>query len=299
MSSIPKIFDRKKIAEKQARVAENFQLYDFLYIEVCDRLLDRLNDLSRRFENILVIGAGHGRLKARLEKDFGYDASDITVVDMFDVKNADVIADEEVLPFPGQSFDCIISCLSLPFVNDVPGVLAQSIYSLKPDGLFLAASLGTMTLNELRDSLMRAELDVSNGVANRVAPFVDIVDATGLMQRAKFALPVVDQDIITVSYPDIYKLMKDLQGMGVSDPLYRDGETLRLSKSLFARADEVYRQAYPDGGGRIKASFEILYLTGWRPDASQQQPLRPGTAKNRLSDALKTDETPLNDIASP
>lgn len=298
MNSVPQIFDRRKIAHRQQRAHHTFSDYDFLYREVALRLLDRLNDFSRRFEKILVVGAGHGLVKDFLCNDFGYNPENITVIDMIDAPLVDVIADEEVLPFGAETFDCVISCLSLPFVNDVPGVMAQINYALKKDGVFLAASLGTLTLHELRESLMKADIEIYGGAGNRVAPFLDIVDATALMQRVKFALPVVDQDLITVSYPDIYRLMQDLKGMGVSDPLY-GRQNVKATKRFFDRAANIYAADHADEGGRIKASFEILYLTGWRPDASQQQPLKPGSAQNRLAEALNVGENALSDIAKP
>ena len=296
MSSVPTIFDRQKIATHRRRASGHFDEYDFLYTEVAQRLVDRLRDFNRRFERILIIGALGGEVVRILEHEFGYARECIVSLDMSSLSGVDVIGDEEYLPFQSQSFDCVLSNLTLPFVNDFPGVLAQIQMCLKPDGVFLSSIFGTLTLHELRTSLMQAEIALLGGASNRIAPFIDIVDATALMQRAKFALPVVDQDLISVSYPDMKRLLKDIKGMGLSDPLHKS-DRMMFSRDLFDQAGQIYKDSFPDpkAEDRIHASFEILYLTGWRPHESQQQPLRPGTADHRLADALKSTETVFAD----
>jgi len=209
-----------------------------------------------------------------------------------------VAADEELLPFADGAFDLIISNLSLHWVNDLPGALIQARRALKPDGLFLAAMLGGHTLTELRQSLMEAETKVEGGFSPRVSPFVDVRDGGDLLQRAGFALPVADADVISVSYTDPFRLLADLRGMGAANAVFerRKGATRRAT--LMAAA-EAYRNNFGGPDGRLPATFEVIYLTAWAPHPSQQKPLRPGSARSRLSDALDTTEIPAGDHADP
>ncbi len=298
MTSIPpKIFDRRRLAIQRASKADAAGEFDFLYAECAARLCDRVLDINRSFERTLIIGDMFGCVKKILISDMGYDASQLVTLDLFETDRVNVIGDEEYIPFQKDSFDLVLAQGALPFVNDIPGVLAQIGYILKPDGLFMGNMLGTLTLYELRDSLMKAEDELLGGISNRVAPFVDIVDATALMQRAKFALPVVDQEIISVGYKDIFSLLRDIKGMGLSHPMYRGASP--FSRDLFKRAGEIYTANHAGDGGRLTASFEVLTLTGWTPHESQQQPLRPGSAETRLADALDSDEVAVDDIATP
>lgn len=298
MNAIPVIFDRKRIARNRSRAAADFNQYDFLYREVAERLLDRLLDINRRFKKILVLGAQGGLITEILKSNPAYKDTQIFTLDISADMKADMVGDEEKLPIGRHSVDCVISNLNLHFINDLPGCLAQIGYALEPDGLFIASILGPQSLADFRTALMQAELELFNGSGNRIAPFVDIVDATALMQRAQFALPVVDQDKITVSYPDTYKLMRDLRGMGGGNPLSEITQA-RVSKALFDRAEAIYRKQHAEVDGRIPVLFEILYLTGWSPHESQQQPLRPGSAETRLADALDSSEVPVDDPAAP
>lgn len=277
--SVPQIFDRIGLRQRRGRAAPNLADHDFLIAETADRLLDRLKDINKEFKNILVIGAYDGLLKNKL-KSMGFN--DVVTIDINAAMGADIVADEEFLPFAKDSFDCVISHMMLPFVNDVPGVLAQIQYSLKPDGLFLGTTLGVNTLRNFSEAMMRVELELYNGASNRIGPFVDIVDAAALMQRTGFALPVVDQDMIDVTYGSALRLMHDLRGMGWSAPHAEKPKT--VSKTFF---DELEKSFKPNG---MDVVFDVLYLTGWGPDSSQQKPLRPGSAVNRLADALDTDE---------
>jgi len=201
--------------------------------------------------------------------------------------------DEEQLPHFEAQFDLIVSNLALHWVNDLPGALIQANRALKPDGLFQAAVLGGETLHELRSCLMDAELEISGGVSPRVSPMVDLRDAAGLMQRAGFALPVVDTDRITVTYEDAFRLMSDLRGMGEANAVLERRKSF-TPRGLFLRAAQIYADRFAGPDGRIPATFEVLYLHGWRPSAAQPKPLRPGSAEARLADALDTDETKLN-----
>jgi SAM-dependent methyltransferase len=207
-----------------------------------------------------------------------------------------VAADEEALPFAEGSLDLAVSALALQFVNDLPGTLAQIRRALKPDGLFLAALLGGDTLTELRQSFAAAEAEIDGGVSPRVAPFADIRDLGALLQRAGFALPVVDADRLIVRYATPFHLMRDLRGMGATNALAERRRT-PLKRATLQRMAQIYGERFSDPDGRVRASFEIVWLSGWAPHESQQQPLRPGSAKARLADALKTIEVPAGDRA--
>jgi len=201
-----------------------------------------------------------------------------------------LVADEEALPFAAQSFDLVMSNLSLHWVNDLPGSLLQIRHVLKPDGLFLAAMFGAGTLIELRDALAEAESEIHGGARPRVAPLPELRDAAGLLQRAGFALPVADHEFITVTYADPFRLLADLRGMAETSTLVDGGALTRRS---LLRAAELYGQRHADAEGRIPASFRIIFLAGWAPHESQQKALRPGSATSRLADALGTQERPL------
>jgi SAM-dependent methyltransferase len=200
-----------------------------------------------------------------------------------------VCADEEFLPFAAQRFDLVWSCLSLHWVNDLPGALIQARRCLKPDGLFLAAMLGGSTLQELRAVLLETEIETAGGAAPRISPFADARDAAGLLQRAGFALPVSDTDRITVKYRNLPSLLYDLRFMGETNAVNARGRGFTKTR-LFAEAADRYAEKYADAEGRIPATFDIIYLAGWAPADTQQQALRPGSAAQRLADALGTVE---------
>ncbi len=209
-----------------------------------------------------------------------------------------VAADPELLPFGEASFDLAVSALALHWVGDLPGALIQLRRALMPDGLFLGAMLGGVTLSELRTALIEAELAEEGGAGPRVSPTADLGDAAALLQRAGFAMPVADADTITVTYPDALALMRDLRAMGETNALsVRRHESLR--RGTLARAATLYHQRFGLADGRIPASFEILFLTGWAPAANQPRPLRPGSATHRLADALGTVEISAGDHAAP
>jgi SAM-dependent methyltransferase len=195
----------------------------------------------------------------------------------------------ETLPFRDGAFDLIASALSLQLVNDLPGALIQIRRALRPDGLFLGAVLGGATLQELREAFLQAELELEGGISPRVAPMADIREFGGLLQRAGFALPVVDSDLLTVTYVSPLALMRDLRAMGAGNALSERRKT-PLRRATLLRAAELYAERYPAAGGRVRASFEIIHLSGWSPHEGQQKPLRPGSAKSRLADALGVKE---------
>jgi SAM-dependent methyltransferase len=298
------VFDRRLVRRHRDRAAAHLDGHDFLFREVAERLADRLDDVTRKFPLALDLGCHGGEIAAALRGRGGVrtlvqcDLSTRMARRAAANGNQTLAADEEVLPFAPESFDLVISGLSLHWVNDLPGCLLQVRQCLKPDGLFLAAMLGGDTLYELRQALIEAELAEAGGASPRVSPFADLRDAGGLLQRAGFALPVVDGDRLTVSYPDILKLMHDLRGMGESNAV-RERTHRSMHPALAARAGEVYRRRFGDGEGRLAATFQIIYLTAWAPAAGQQRALAPGSALRRLADALGTTEISAGDKARP
>jgi SAM-dependent methyltransferase len=203
-----------------------------------------------------------------------------------------VCGDEEFLPFEDGTFDLIASALSLHVAYDLPGALIQARRALKPDGLFLCTMLGGATLEELRASFAQAETEIEGGLSPRVSPMADLRDLGGLLQRAGFALPVADSDSVTVTYATPLALMRDLRAMGATNVLAARRKA-PLRRATLARAIEIYQENFAAPGGRIRATFEIVHLSGWSPHESQQRPLRPGSAKSRLADALGVEEHKL------
>jgi SAM-dependent methyltransferase len=201
----------------------------------------------------------------------------------------DVLADEEALPFAEASLDLAVSALALQWVNDLPGTLAQIRRALRPDGLFLAALLGGDTLTELRQAFAAAETETDGGLSPRVAPFGDVRELGGLLQRAGLALPVADVDRVTVRYASPFDLMRDLRGMGATNALI-ERRRVPLKRATLLRMAEIYADRFSDPDRRLRATFDIVWLSGWAPHESQQQPLRPGSAKSRLADALRSIE---------
>ena len=200
-----------------------------------------------------------------------------------------ILGDEERLPFGGERFDLAVSLLSLQAVNDLPGTLIQIRRSLKPDGLFMGCLLGGSTLTELRQAFTQAEAEVEGGASPRIAPFADVRDVGGLLQRAGFALPVADGEIVRVRYRDPFGLMRDLRAMGLTNSLI-DRRRMPLRRATLMRAAAIYAERFADPDGRIPATFEMVWLSGWAPHESQQKPLRPGSAKMRLAEALGVPE---------
>lgn len=285
-----RIFDRRLLRARRARAAANLHAHDFLLAEIADRLADRLSDIARTFPLGLDLGARDGILARTLKGRGGIETliqSDASLVNARRARQAgaSLVADEELLPFQAQCFDAILSNLSLHWVNDLPGTLAQIRNSLKPDGLFLATLFGTGTLAELRSALMEAELAETGGASPRVSPFADLRDAAGLLQRAGFALPVADLDTVTVTYGDFFALVRDLRGMGETNALI---DRLRhpTRRTVFARAAAIYQERFADAEGRLPATFQVLFLTGWAPHESQQQPARRGSGRTSLKDVL-------------
>lgn len=297
-------FDRRAVRRHRDRAAARLGEHDFLFREVADRLTDRLSDLTRRFPRALDLGchggeiartvAGRGGIETLIQSDLSPAMSRHAVGN----GHPTLCADEEALPFGPGTFDLVMSNLSLHWVNDLPGALAQIRHCLRPDGLFLAALLAGDTLAELRGSLIEAELALKSGASPRVSPIADMRDLAGLLQRAGFALPVVDSDTITVSYADPFRLMRDLRGMGESNAVAARQRGF-AARDLFFDAACRYRERYGDAQGRVRATFQIVYLTAWAPHESQQKPLRPGSARARLADALGAEERPAGERPAP
>lgn len=281
------VFDRDIVRRRRDRAAARLDAHDFLLREVGERLLDRLDDIRRTFPLALDLGCHSGQLSRLIGRRGGIETlihCDLSAAMAACAPAPAVVADEEFLPFGNGAFDAVLSLLSLHWINDLPGALRQIRMALKPDGLFIAAMLGGDTLKELRYALMIAENATAGGVSPRVSPFAEVRDAGGLLQRAGFALPVVDTESITVRYPDAFKLMADLRGMGESNAV-RQRRKSASRRAMFIDAAARYAETFGDEFG-IPATFQVIYLTAWAPDASQQQPLRPGSAKLRLADAL-------------
>jgi len=292
-SATPTIFDRKLLRLRLQRAIRSGAA-DFLLERVAEDLEERLGAVLRPFDHALDLGTAGPAVVARLAK-----REPKRLVHAAPVMEAlgagawlNLVADEEALPFSDQSFDLITSALSLQHVNDLPGALVQIRRCLRPDGLFLGCFMGGQSLNELRAVLAEAEEEITGGVSPRVAPFVDLRDLGALLQRAGFTLPVTDVDTITVRYDHLFALAHDLRAMGVTNALMlRDKRG--LSKTVLLRAAELYQHKFADSDGRVRATFEIVWLSGWSHHESQQQPLKPGSAKMRLADALKTTESKL------
>jgi SAM-dependent methyltransferase len=278
----PVIFDRHLLRQRRlARVAEE--------------LTERLASVLRRFDLAADIGTPRDHLR-RLLAASGKVGSMIAADPLADAAPWSVAADEEALPFRDGSLDLVVSALALHFVNDLPGTLIQVRRALKPDGLFLAALLGGETLTELRRAFAEAELEVEGGISPRIVPFPDLRDLGALLQRAGFALPVADIERVTVRYATVFALMHDLRRMGATNAL-TERRRVPLRRATLKRMTEIYGERFADPDGRLRATFEIVWLSGWAPDASQQKPLQPGSAKMRLADALGTQEFPAGEKA--
>ncbi|WP_062016580.1 methyltransferase domain-containing protein [Aureimonas sp. AU4] len=280
-------FDRALLLSRRRRAARRGGTgAEFLAGSVAAELSERLSLVQRRFETGADLGGSGGELSARLRAG-GQIGHLVRMEGSLDLLSGEsgVVADEEALPFRDESLDLVASALSLHLTNDTPGVFVQVRRALRPDGLFLAALLGGETLNELRASLLSAEAELEGGASPRVSPFPDLRDVGSLLQRAGFALPVIDQDRLTVRYGSMFELMADLQAMGMTSVL--NARSRRpVSRRLFLRAAELYAERFADADGRIRATFDVVYVSGWRPHDSQQKPLRPGSAKASLAEAL-------------
>jgi len=283
------IFDSAALRAHRRRAAPGFGAHDFLMREVTARVVDRVGDTNRDFPLAVEFGC-HGDLLADAlggHSRIGRLVQCANLADYLpDTASANrLVADDEFVPFAAGSVDLALSVLNLHWVNDLPGTLVQVRRALKPDGLLLAAMLGGDTLHELRYALMQAEVAIEGGVTPRVSPLVDVASLGGLLQRAGFALPVVDVDTITVTYPDALALMRELRGMGETNAATARRKSFSRRKTMLATV-EAYHDEFADADGRIPATFQMLYMSAWRPHESQQQPAARGSATVSLTDAL-------------
>jgi SAM-dependent methyltransferase len=279
----PRLFDRRLLRRRLAR-ALAAGAPDFLIARAAEDLEDRLSAIKRDFPRALDLGTpsvhfaralATPKRPAPLRAALALDARE---------DGLRLVADEEALPFANASLDLVVSGLALQWVDDLPGVFAQVRRILAPDGLFLACMIGGLSLFELRQALIETESEVSGGAGQRVSPFVDMRDLGGLLQRAGFTLPVTDVDSITLRYDSMLALCAELHAMGAGNALR---ERRPLARRTLLRAAEIYAQKFSDPDGRVRATIEIVWLSGWTPHESQQKPLAPGSAQMRLEDAVK------------
>lgn len=290
------VFDRALVRQRLAR-AHRQGLVDFLLRHAVADLELRLTPVLRDFELALDIGTPGGEVAHYLRE--GRGIGHVVRAALAGVARGEgIIADEEALPFAHERFDLAVSLLGLHAVNDLPGALIQIRRALKADGLFIGCLLGGASLHELRTAFMQAESEIEGGASPRVAPFADVRDMGGLMQRAGFALPVADSESVTVRYDDPFALMRDLRGMGLTNALVAR-RRVPLKRAVLMRAAQIYAERFADPDGRLRATFECIWLSGWSPHESQQKPLRPGSAKMRLADALGTVEHSAGEKAGP
>ena len=287
----PLLFDRDLARRRLARAAASGPA-GFLLDRAAADLADRLSTVLRRFAVAADIGTPGGVGADVLEVSQSVDYV-LRLIPMGDraarLQQLCIVGSEEALPFSQGSLDLVVSLLSLHGVNDLPGVLVQARRALRPDGLFLACLAGGETLIELRRCLMDAEAELEGGISPRVFPFVDVREMGGLLQRAGFALPVTDLDRVIVRYPDALALMRDLRAMGATNVMLERRRRF-LRRDTLMRAIQLYTERFSDSDGRIRATFDLVWLSGWAPHESQQKSLRPGSAKARLADALGATE---------
>jgi SAM-dependent methyltransferase len=292
MSGAPLIFDRKLLRLRQAR-ARKLGPVTFLVEQVVQDLADRLRAVVRTFPIAVDLGTPGDALQRALAQEAAIGRL-VWMQARAGEADCAVVADEEMLPFADASIDLAVSALALHTVNDLPGTLVQVRRALKPDGLFLAALLAGDTLTELRQSFALAETELEGGVSPHVAPFADVRELGALLQRAGFALPVADVDRVTVRYSSVFNLMHDLRGMGATNVLL-ERRRQPLRRATLLRMAQLYAEKFADPDGKLRATFDIVWLSGWAPHASQQQPMRPGSARTRLADALGAIELPAGD----
>jgi len=273
-NAAPLLFDRALLNVRQMRAAK-LGAEPFLLDRAVDDAMERLGAVTRTFSNGIDLATPGDQLRGALRDR----VATLTAVDLPQIDSAS-------LHLAPESIDLVVSLLALQFVNDLPGVLAQLRRALKPDGLLLAAMIGGDTLTELRQSFALAEAEIEGGASPHVSPFADLRDVGGLLQRAGFALPVTDLDRVVVRYDNAFALMQDLRRMGATNVLV-ERRKLPTRRATMLRMAQVYGERFADPDGRIRATFDIIWLLGWAPHASQPKPLRPGSAKFSLEDAVK------------
>jgi SAM-dependent methyltransferase len=289
LAAPPPLFDRRLLRRRLARASQ--APAHFLLDRLAADFAERLSLVSRPFPRALDLGTPGPQIAAVLRRP---ERLVVRAAPLFEraMQALPVAADDEALPFAPESFDLIVSALSLQWANDLPGALAQIRRALAPDGLFLAAIIGGQSLTELRTALTTAEAELTGGASPRVAPFADLRDLGHLLQRAAFALPVTDIEPLVVRYSSMFALMHDLRAMGATNAL-SERSRIPLRRAVLLRAAEIYADRFSDPDGRVRASFDIVWLSGWAPHESQQKPLAPGSARMRLADVLNANEERL------
>ena len=276
----PILFDRAQLRKRRARLGQGFANHDFLWREATERAEESLALITHRFPTMVGFGT-HAMEKPAGTTHFIHCADT-----MGWAAPHQLVADDEWLPFAESSVDAVVSILSLHWVNDLPGALAQIQRLLKPDGLFIAILPGGETLRELRSIFAETESAISGGITPRISPFIDVRDGGALLQRAGFALPVADTELLNISYANLFTLMDDLRGSGSANVLQQRVQHF-TPKSFFVDAAKRYAEQFADAEGRITATIELVTLTAWKPSASQQQPAKRGSGSLSLRDALK------------
>jgi SAM-dependent methyltransferase len=303
MSLPPPLFDRALHRLRLDWAADGYGRADFLKARAAADVVERLEAIMRSFPLAVDLGARSGLFAVALAQSPASEQvgllieTDLSAAMLMGRESPRVQVDEERLPFADASLDLIVSTLALHWTNDLVGALIQIRQALKPDGLFIGALMGGSSLTELRQSLLAAEAELSDGAGLRVSPFADTLDAAGLLQRAGFALPVADADRVVVRYAHPLRLIADLKAMGETNVL-AERSRKPLTRAVLARACEIYAERFSDPDGRVRATFDLVIMTGWSPHPDQQQPLRPGSAKMRLADALGTKEIPAGEKPS-
>ena len=291
------IFDPKTVRRNRSRALQKAKTQDkppfFLMDWAVDTLCERLNVVKRDFDNGLVFGLRQSPDKLEKLRTAGpvknLIQADSVVQQQAPHRTGIFAAEADMLPLGANSMDALFHIMTLHTINDLPGALIQVNRVLKPDGLFMGCLFGGETLFQLRESFMHVESAVKGGVSPRIFPFADKQQMGALMQRAGFALPVIDSEIITVTYENSFALMQDLRAMGENNAIQARSKT-NPGQSFFMDVARHYQQNYSDNDGRIEASFEIIFLLGWSPHHSQQQPSQRGSATISLADALNTEE---------
>lgn len=289
MQDTPIIFDRQRVRQHRDRAGQHITAYDLVLQECAARLADCLQDLRHGFSTVIELGARHGVMRPLLPPilpEAKVIACDISAAMLQPQHGMRVVLDEELLPFAAQSVDAVISCMGLHWVNDLPGCLAQIRRILKPDGLLLASLPGPATLQEWKQAALAAAEATGRGLPPMVSPFVDIRDAGALLQRSGFALPVVDQDELTIDYASPLQLAADLRHTGENNALAAQPRHC-CGKDWFAALCAAYQQHFANPDGTVPATLEIVTLTAWAPHASQQQPAKRGSGEVSMTEALK------------
>jgi SAM-dependent methyltransferase len=304
MTQPPRLFDRDIHRLRLDRAARKFAQADFLKVRAAEDLAARLAVINRRFPVAVDLGARTGAFARVLAESEAADKvdvliqTDLSAAMLVGANGPRLVADEARLPFAETSLDLVVSTLALHWIDDLVGALIQIRRVLRPNGLFVGAVIGGASLTELRQCLTEAEIDLTGGAGPRVSPLLDAYDGAALMQRAGFALPVVDVDRISVRYDHLLRLMADLRAMGETNVLLERPRS-PLARRIITRANDLYFERFAAEDGRIVATFEIITLTGWAPHPDQQKPLAPGSAKTRLADALGVRERSAGEAAKP